>query len=92
MTHTFKIIRGKNDVVTIINVSQLTWMESTLPKLLTELIDRDEIYESVDDNRIKQWIRETKKDEIEYWKRRIPEVRRGGDQRFAERELLNVWM
>lgn len=71
-----------------INLRQLDWMENTLPDLLAALRNRDEVYEPVDDNRLRQWMKETNDDELEYWKRRIPEVRSKGDQRFTEREFV----
>lgn len=35
-------------------------------------------------------MKETDDDEMEYWKRRIPEVRKMGDVRLSERELKRV--
>lgn len=84
----FRIIKEINSVVNIINLHQLVWMEYTLPKLLKELKNKVEIYEIVDDNRIRQWLNETDNDEVTYWKKRIPEVKRAGDQRFTQREFV----
>lgn len=83
-----QIIREINDMVTIVNLYQLDWMENRLPKLLEELKDREDDYKPIGDERLKQWIRESKDDEIEYWKRRIPEVKEKGDERFMQRAFI----
>ena len=83
-----QIIKEINNIVTIINLYQLDWMDNILPKLLEELKDREDVYKTVEDERLRQWLRASDEDEIEYWKRRIPEVRDKGDRRFTQREFV----
>lgn len=83
----FQTIKEINDVVTIINMSQFNWMENRLPNLLKDLRNRNECYEPIDDSRMRQWIKETDDDEIEFWKMQIPKVKSKGDRRFLEREF-----